>query len=111
MRMTMNLASMGLNRGIGKALLVAALLLSLALLLGACGLTSGGNELRQKIAEKGATAADAGFRNAMWVVCRAAPIGAVRREFAEDSHIYTAFCDHYLLQSGAGADVIGKKTE
>ena len=72
-----------------------AFVLAAILLLTGCGLTSQGDAIRAALADKGATAMDAGVENALWFLCKAASVGSVNRAFGDDgsrSAAYKALC-------------------
>ena len=76
---------------------VAIALLALA----GCGLTPQGELARDMIRVKGATAADALVENALWVLCNAAPRGAVARRFGDNAEAARA----YLTVCGDSAKI------
>lgn len=69
------------------------IVLALALLLGACATA---DTAREVVKLKGAQAADQGLTDAEWLVCNAAPVGAVKRRYGqtvERADTYRDFCD------------------
>lgn len=59
----------------------------LLLLLGAC---------TAEIKERGATISDKGLEDAEWYICKASPVGAVKRRFGRtvaEAETYRAFCN------------------
>ena len=72
-----------------------AIIIALALFLGACGLTSEGDIIRDAIKCRGSNIAAEGLKNATWFICKAAPIGSVQEEFGKTSasaKVYRDFC-------------------
>ena len=70
-----------------------AFVLAAILLLTGCGLTSQGDAIRAALADKGATAMDAGVENALWFLCKAASVGSINREFeGERAEAYKKLC-------------------
>jgi len=55
-------------------LITRTLLLTMCLSVTSCGMF-------QQIATKGAEASDDVLRDAIWVICNASPVGAVKRKF------------------------------
>jgi hypothetical protein len=76
---------------IGRVVLLAGLLVTLAFLLSGCAQS---DMLRAAIAEKGAQAADDTLESALWVVCDGSSTGAIRRRFVTeaDKAAYNQLC-------------------
>lgn len=69
--------------------LVAALLL-----LGGCGFTPQGDLIRDVVKQGTQKAGEAGLRNAVWFLCEAAPVGAVKRMYGgEKADAYVKLCE------------------
>ena len=67
--------------------------LALALLLGGCATL---DIARDVVQQRGAAAADQGLSDAEWLVCKATPIGAIKRRYGqtiESAETYRRFCD------------------
>ncbi len=67
--------------------------ISLLVLLAACSTL---DTARDVVKQKGAQAADQGLTDAEWVVCKASPVGAVKRRYGltvESAETYRRFCD------------------
>lgn len=79
--------------------------LTLPLLLGACGLTDTGDAIRQGVAVRGAQAYDEGLVNAEWFLCNAASIGSIKRKYGTSQKMAEAY--KALCGAGEDADVIG----
>ena len=65
----------------------------LALLLSSCATL---DTARDVVKQKGAQAADTALLDAEWLVCKATPIGAVKRRYGqtmEAAETYRRFCD------------------
>ncbi len=69
------------------------IVIALALLLGACSTLDTAWDV---VKLKGAQAADQGLLDAEWLVCKATPIGAIKRRYGqtvEAAETYRRFCD------------------
>ncbi len=77
-----------MNRSIPAAILAA-------FLLNACGLTPQGDAVREAIATKGRVVGGKMLENAEWVMCRAAPVGAVKDRYGKPglAEHYSALCE------------------
>ena len=72
---------------------------ALALLLSLSGCAAA-DELRQRIAEEGAGAADRLLNDAEWFMCRASSVGAVTRRYWDDPQKRQAWADLCLSSPG-----------
>ena len=69
--------------------LVAALLF-----LGGCGFTPQGDLIRDVVKQSTQKAGEAGLQNAIWFLCEAAPVGAVKRMYGgEKADAYVKLCE------------------
>ena len=71
-----------------RKLLIVVMIMVAVIVLSSCQM------YRAAIAEKGAEASDATLESALWTICNAVPVGAVKRHFkAEDERAaYNAIC-------------------
>lgn len=73
-----------------------------AFLLSACGLTPAGDVIRETVAAKGRVVGGQMLENAEWVMCRAAPVGAVKDRYGKPglAEHYSALCE------GSSAEIL-----
>ncbi len=85
-----------------QAIYAASAAVLAAFVLASCGLTPQGEQIRQTIAAKGKIVGGAMLENAEWVICRAAPVGAVKDRYGK-----TGLAEHYsALCEGSSKDLI-----
>lgn len=90
------------------------ILLVLVLLLSAC--TGGCSEIaamRAGAAAHGANAADQALETALWTICNATPVGAIKRRFKtrEERAAYDALCPEGLLPPGEPVEGVAVPTQ
>lgn len=81
----------------------------LALTISAC---AGTDAIRRGIAERGSDLSDRAVEDAVFILCRAAPIGAINRRFAQDrekAQAYAILCrdmqsQNIITESGPNTD-------
>ncbi len=72
--------------------------ITIIVLLGGCGLTTVGDNLRADTATKGREAAAAALENAEWLLCRAMPVGAIKDRYgrsSEQAEAYSTLCGNF----------------
>ena len=74
-------------------------LLIIVMVLVAIAVLSSCQMYRAAIAERGAEASDATLESAMWTICNAIPVGAVKRMFKteEERDAYNVLCPENVL--------------
>ena len=70
-----------------KALICAVALLALT----GCGQTTWGSDVSASVKDRGKTAAAAMLENAVWILCRVTPIGAIKDQFMVGSRQWRAY--------------------
>jgi len=74
----------------------------LALMLTGCGFTPQGDLIRDVVKQGAQKAGEAGLKNAVWYICEAAPVGAVKRMYGgEKADAYVKLCER-----GGGGNII-----
>ncbi len=70
------------------------IVLVLVLFMAGCGFTSQGDAVRALFLEGVAKAADGGLKNGEEVICKLAPIGAIKKRYTGDrAKAYNDFCN------------------
>jgi len=79
------------------------IVLTLAVLLGACGFTPQGDAIRTAVREVGTQASNEGLRNAAWALCNITTYGAINRVYPLGSKKRKAL-DEFCLGESEGND-------